>query len=54
MKSISSPSKSHKPGPSGFTNTSYRDQVLGGLPPKKNKDQIEKETQPKTTSKAIR
>lgn len=39
-------SESQGLGKSGFTNTAYRDQVLGGVPEKRTKDQIEKANSP--------
>jgi hypothetical protein len=41
-------------GKSGLVNTAYRDQALGGMPEKRNKDQIFAENSPKTNPKAIR
>lgn len=49
-------SESRDTGKSGFTNTAYRDTVLGGIPEKRNKDQIEKANSPAAhlNPKAIR
>jgi hypothetical protein len=39
-------------GKSGMSNKSYRDQALGGNPPKKDKEAIEKANDPSKREKA--